>query len=138
MNRRRAPWACWRCQSTTGRNGRLVICMACKRAIEAAGQRWCNRGRHIVPAIEWKRESGICIGCLRVRQRAARRALDGIGTPPAGWVLARDLTGHVYADTDTIVRWLRNGWPVEWQKWSRFYYIKPMPVYPPPPDRRKR
>lgn len=76
--------------------------------------------------------------CLNATNRRARRVMEGIGDPPAGWVLAARLAEQLYVDHQTIVGWLRRGWPVEWQKWSRYYYIKPLATYPPAPDRRKR
>lgn len=129
-------WLCALCRADQVRWGKSSICRACRARIVSAGKRWCSRGRHVVQPSLFLARRGVCYDCRAADRREYRRKHRG--AIPVGWLRSRELAARIGVTDRTIRRWITHQWPAPACRVGRFYYIKPLPNYPPPPDRRRR
>lgn len=102
MTKRNEPWSCQACGSrgliTPRAHPRSVLCAACARDIAKAGQRWCSRGRHAVPAAQFTRSSrAFCQVCVSVYNANKRRArLEDARAESRAWYQANQDKAAAY------------------------------------------
>ena len=56
------------------RAGQRSICEDCAAWLASTGRGWCNRGGHVVPAVELRARGAICRACDNARRQAQYRA----------------------------------------------------------------